>query len=86
MTEEQTENQEGSTALSASEGARALGRIKTEKKAESSRRNGKEHGGRPLLPLSSIECNCGAGDNLEGHKSTCMRGRAIKRRKAAGKL
>jgi hypothetical protein len=45
-----------------------------------SRQNGKK-GGRPsgaLKPLDAIECTCGSDE----HKSTCLRGRAIRRRAA----
>jgi hypothetical protein len=34
--------------------------------------------------LSAIPCNCGANEDTSGHKSTCLRGRAIKRRIAKG--
>lgn len=57
----------------------ALGRIRTPKKAAAARENGKE-GGRPLKALATIPCNCGAGDSLD-HKSTCPRGRTIRRRR-----
>jgi hypothetical protein len=59
-----------------------MGSIKSERKAVSSRENGKKGGG-PLKPLIQIECNCGGGTTLQ-HKSTCMRGRAIKRRQEKG--
>jgi len=62
-----------------------IGSIKTAKKAEASRQNGRLHGGRPLQPLAEIPCTCGAGESLT-HKSTCARGRAIRRRQKAGKL
>jgi hypothetical protein len=61
--------------------ARALGRIKTEKKAAASRENGKL-GGRPLKELASIPCTCG-GAGLE-HKATCPRGIRIRARRRAG--
>lgn len=59
-----------------------IGSIRTAKKAASSRRNGQLYGGRPTLPLAEIPCTCGAGSEGEAvtHKSTCPRGRAIKRR------
>lgn len=63
------------------EAARALGSIRTEKKAASSRENGKK-GGRPFLPLEAIPCNCG-GEGLN-HKSTCQRGKAIRYRQRKG--
>ena len=65
----------------ASEAARALGSIRTEKKAAASRENGKL-GRRPLKPLDTIACNCG-GEGLN-HKSTCPRGRRIRQRKRTG--
>jgi hypothetical protein len=68
--------------VTASEAARALGRIRTEKKARSSRENGKKGGGQ-IKPLASIVCNCGAGDSLE-HLTTCPRGRVIRYRTKQG--
>jgi hypothetical protein len=75
----------------ASEAGRFLGSIRTERKAEASRANilaakaaGKV-GGRPQKPLRDYACTCGAGDTIEGHKSTCPRGNAIWRRRRAGK-
>jgi len=59
-----------------------IGSIKTPKKAASSRENGKK-GGSQLKQLDTILCNCGAGDSLE-HKSTCPRGRTIRRRRKLG--
>lgn len=41
--------------------------------------------GRAPRPLSEFACTCGAGDSIEGHKTTCPRGLAIWRRKKAGK-
>ncbi len=73
----------------ASAAGRALGSIKTPKKAESSRLNGLKAngaGGRPFKPLADIACTCSVGEVLEGHKSYCPRGQAIRRRKEAGKL
>lgn len=64
--------------VSASEAAKALGSIKTEKKATSSRENGKK-GGRPFKNLEEIPCTCG-GEGLD-HKSTCPRGRTIRQRR-----
>ena len=63
-----------------------IGSIKTPKKAAASRRNGQLYGGRPVKPLSEIACTCGRGDTLEGHPTTCPRGRAIRRRQKAGTL
>jgi len=56
-----------------------LGSIKTPKKAASSASNGRL-GGRPAKPLSEFVCTCGRGDVLEGHKTTCPKGRALRRR------
>jgi hypothetical protein len=61
--------------------ARALGSVKTEKKAAASRENGKKGGGQ-IKPLEKIACNCGA-EGLE-HRSTCPRGRAIRYRRKKG--
>jgi len=63
--------------ITASEAAAALGRIKTENKAKHAGENGAK-GGRPYKPLEEIACTCGEG--VEQHKSTCLRGRAIKYR------
>ncbi len=68
--------------ITPSEAAAALGRIKTEKKAASSRENGKLSGGPPMKPLESIPCTCG-GEGLE-HKSTCPRGIRIRVRRKKG--
>lgn len=74
------------------EAARLLGSIITPKKRahiEKLRQNAAENGklgGRPLMPLSEIPCNCEAGDSLEGHRWNCPRGQAIKRRQKAGTL
>ena len=61
--------------------ARMLGSIRTEKKARSSRENGKK-GGRRIQPLETITCTCG-GEGLE-HRSTCPRGRVIRYRRKKG--
>jgi len=68
--------------MDASEAARALGSIRTEKKAAASRKNG-QLGGGVLKPLVAIHCSCGV-EGLDGHKSTCKRGRAIKYRRSKG--
>lgn len=68
-----------------SEAARMMGSRKTRRKAEAARANG-ARGGRPRgarKPLGLVECKCGAGDSMQ-HKSTCPKGRAIRRRLAAG--
>lgn len=59
--------------------ARMLGSIKTEKKAASSRENGKK-GGAVMKRLEDIPCTCGGVE----HKSTCRRGQAIKYRTKKG--
>lgn len=70
-------------SIDASQAARALRAIPSEKRTEASRMNG-QAGGRPQKLLSEIDCSCEAGETMEGHKSTCKRGRAIKRREAKG--
>ena len=73
--------------MDASEAARALRAIPSEKRAQASRENGRNAaakgvlGGRPVKPLSEIECNCGAAD-VHLHKPACLRGQAVKRRLA----
>ena len=67
--------------MNTTEAAKALGSIKTEKKAATSRENGKL-GGRPMKALADIPCNCG-GEGLE-HRSTCPRGRTIRQRQRKG--
>jgi hypothetical protein len=64
-----------------SEAARALGSIRTAKKAASSRENGKKGGAR-LKPLETIPCTCG-GEGLN-HKTTCPRGIRIRVRQKKG--
>ena len=49
--------------VSLSEAARALGSVKSEKKAAAVRENGKL-GGAPLKPLEKVACNCG-GEGME---------------------
>jgi len=56
-----------------------IGSIRTPKKAASSASNGRL-GGRPAKPLSEFVCTCGRGDVLEGHKTMCPKGRALRRR------
>lgn len=65
------------------EAGRLGGSVRSESKARQARINGSLGGMKPK-PLSEIPCNCGAQDLLTGHKSTCLRGRAIKRRLAKG--
>ncbi|MES2460522.1 MAG: hypothetical protein V4671_08050, partial [Armatimonadota bacterium] len=68
--------------------ASLMGSASTERKKATSAANGRlsKNGGRPVLPLSEIPCSCSAGMALEGHTARCLRGQAIKRRKAQGKL
>lgn len=72
--------------VTVAEAGRKGGKAKTERKAESSRRNGMLGGSSPR-PLVDISCTCGRGDSEnigEGHPTTCPRGRAIRRRKEKG--
>lgn len=69
------------------EAARLLGMARSERKAAASRANGaKSRGRRPLKPLPEFPCTCGRGESIEGHPTTCPRGRAIRRRQKAGVL
>jgi hypothetical protein len=68
------------------EAARLMGRARTPAKIEAARRNAPINGllgGRPRKSLSEIPCNCGRGDSLEGHPTSCLRGLAIRRRQKA---
>lgn len=69
-----------------SEAARQMGQVRSERKAAAARENGKL-GGSGYKPLLDIPCNCGGGESfdLQAHKSTCLRYRAIKRRVDAEK-
>ena len=77
--------EQGPTPEEISRALSVLGRIRSPKKAEASRANG-SRGGRPVGPLSALTCTCGRGDALDGHPTTCPRGRAIRRRQKAGNL
>lgn len=70
------------------EGARVMGGARSERKAQAARENGAKSTseGRPPWPLEAYACTCGAGDVVERHRTTCPRGRAIRRRQKAGKL
>jgi hypothetical protein len=64
--------------------ARAMRAINSPAQQAASRENGTK-GGRPrgsVKPLSELQCTCG-GEGLD-HKTTCPRGRAIRRRQAQG--
>ena len=66
------------------EAARRLGAARTPRKAASSSENlARARSLRPFKPLAAIPCTCGAGESLE-HKSTCPRGRTIRRRRKLG--
>lgn len=69
------------------EAARLLGSARTERKRITSAQNIEkaQRTGRPILPLAAFACTCGHSDSLEGHPTTCPRGRAIRRRRKAGK-
>ena len=64
-----------------SEAARAMGEIKTEKKAASSRENGKLggwQGNGGLKPIGQIPCTCGR--NASPHLSSCRISRTLYQR------
>jgi hypothetical protein len=63
----------------------AIGSRTSEKKAKSSAANVAPYRFKPR-PLLELACTCGGGAVLtvEAHKTTCARGRAIRRRVAAG--
>jgi hypothetical protein len=63
--------------------ARLLGKASTPAKVAAARENIKLAPKKPLKRLADIPCTCGAGDSLE-HKSTCARGRTIRRRRKLG--
>jgi hypothetical protein len=65
------------------EAGRRGGSVRSERKAAAVRENGKLGGKKPR-PLADIFCSCGSESLTSGHKSTCPRGRAIKRRLAKG--
>lgn len=70
--------------------AALMGSIRTPKKANSSRGNlakrpPEKLGGLKPTPLSVLSCTCAAGEALEGHKWSCPRGQAIKRRIKEGR-
>ena len=62
--------------------ARLLGKASTPAKAAAARENIKLAPKKPFKPLETIPCNCG-GVGLD-HKSTCARGRTIRRRRKLG--
>lgn len=72
-----------------SEAARLMGSVSTEAKAAAARANGAKAPagpGRNPKPLADYVCTCGAGNAIDGHKTTCPRGQAIRRRMKAGTL
>ena len=71
----------GTSAEARREAARLLGRARSEAKARAVRENGKLGGGQ-FKRLEDIPCNCG-GEGFD-HKSTCPRGRTIRRRRKLG--
>ena len=76
------------TAAEKRSAAAALGSIRSEKKAASSAKNGAlapPGPGRAPAALFSLACSCGAGDTTEGHKTSCPRGQAVKRREKEGR-
>ena len=62
--------------------ARLLGKASTPAKAAAARENIKLAPKKPFKALADIPCNCG-GVDLD-HKSTCPRGRTIRRRRKLG--
>lgn len=72
----------GDDAEGRREAARRLGMARTEAKARAARENIKLAPKKPFKPLETIPCTCG-GVGLE-HKSTCPRGRTIRRRRKLG--
>ena len=62
-----------------------LGKRRTPAKGAAAAANGRK-GGRPAVALAALPCTCGAGDGVDGHKTTCQRGLAIYRRRKAGTL
>ncbi len=66
-------------AITVEEAGRRGGGARSKRKAEQCRLNGKLGGRRPK-PLAEFPCTCGVQEAIADHKSTCPRGRAIKRR------
>ena len=61
-----------------------MGSARTPAKIAAARENvAKARSLRSFKPLADIPCTCGAGESLE-HKSTCPRGRTIRRRRKLG--
>ena len=69
--------------------AALLGSIRSEAKAAASRANGAKNAaggpGRTPAALWGIRCTCGAGEVVDGHRWSCPRGQAVKRRRAQGR-
>ena len=72
----------GSDAEARRDAARLLGKASTPAKAAAARENIKLAPKKPFKELETIPCNCG-GTGLD-HKSTCPRGRTIRRRRKLG--
>jgi hypothetical protein len=51
----------------------------SERKAEAARINGAS-GGRPKKDPMTVRCNCGRVDSLDGHPTTCPRGKLLRER------
>lgn len=72
----------GADAEARKQAARLLGKASTPAKAAAARENIKRAGKTPFKALETIPCNCD-GTGLD-HKSTCPRGRTIRRRRKLG--
>lgn len=69
--------------MTVDEAGRKGGKARTDRKVEAARRNAQLSEGRPRKALSELTCTCDGGDSVD-HKSTCPRGRAIRRRLGKG--
>lgn len=89
MSKEKTgESLRGGNADARSEAARLMGSVKSEKKAAAARANAQKTY-KPMKALADIVCQCERPAGELGlppfkHKSTCLRGRAIKYRLQKG--
>ena len=87
-TEKTGERLRGGSEDARSEAARLMGRAKSDKKTAAARANAQKTY-KPMKALIDIVCLCGLPEGDPGlppfkHKSTCLRGRAIKYRQAKG--